>query len=86
MVRKLKKDALELTQASLVLGVGASVVGQAGGNAQGLSALGGALPPIGTTIGAGAALGGLGRLGALAQPEKKRKKNGKQDEQKNPFL
>jgi len=51
-----------LLGASVILGVGSTVVTRVGGSAGGLTAAASFLPPIGATIGAGFTIGQLRRL------------------------
>jgi len=55
-MKKLKKDALGLTKASLITSVGASAVSGAGGNVRGLSTLSSSFPTVGATVGASASM------------------------------
>jgi hypothetical protein len=55
-MKKLKKDAIGLTKASMITSVGASAATSVGGSGAGLSALSSSFPVMGTAVGAGASL------------------------------
>lgn len=66
----LSSDIGELTGAGIGIGVGSAVVAGAGGSAAGLSAMGGMMPVLGTTMMGGHVLRGVRRL----TPKKKKKR------------
>ena len=61
-MKKMAKDALDLTKTNIILGVGGTVVGNVGGNAAGLQALGNYQGTIGSIMGAGLTLKSMKKL------------------------
>jgi len=70
MVKKLKKSALDLTTAGLTIGVGAGLIGAAGGNPGAITPLSRALPVVGTIAGGGIVVGQLRELNKSTKRKK----------------
>lgn len=71
-IKRYGKDALSMTKSSIVIGVGASAVTAAGGNAGGLNAMAGMMPAMGSVAGGGAVLGMLSDL-SMSKKRKRKK-------------
>lgn len=62
LMKKYSETGLGITKASVVMGVGASAVHQAGGNAGGINAMANMMPTVGSVAGGGMAIQSLKML------------------------
>lgn len=70
-MKKAKKTAKDMLVGGMALGVGASVAGGHIGGA--MTKISGAMPAIGSVVGAGMVVGSLKHLENAAKPKKKKK-------------
>ena len=70
-LKKARKASVELIKTSTILGVGAGVVTQAGGDAAGVGKFASYMPTIGSVLGAGTALDLLKEVKVKKRKKKK---------------